>query len=104
MARVSSTFQVRPSMSETTALGAAMAAGSAEGINVWDINSEDYSKIISDVFEPKITQHGEYITTVQISHHFRVKTLVITYCCVKNPEAYNELLVLVFSSMITRFF
>ncbi|OXA60911.1 glycerol kinase isoform X2 [Folsomia candida] len=48
---------VRPSMSETTALGAAMAAGSAEGINVWDINSEDYSKIISDVFEPKITQH-----------------------------------------------
>ncbi|CAL8080565.1 unnamed protein product [Orchesella dallaii] len=44
---------VRPSMAETTALGAAMAAGCAEGIEVWDIFSEDTNNIICDVFKPK---------------------------------------------------
>jgi glycerol kinase len=51
---------VRPSMAETTALGAAMAAGAAEGIEVWDIHSEDYSSIICDVFKPKFSQSGKY--------------------------------------------
>ena len=32
-------FPVVPSMVETTALGAAMAAGAAEGIGVWDMKS-----------------------------------------------------------------
>lgn len=49
---------VRPSMSETSALGAAMAAGCAEGIDVWDITSEDPANIIQDVFIPKITEKG----------------------------------------------
>jgi glycerol kinase len=44
---------VRPSMAETTALGAAMAAGCAEGIEVWDIFSEDSSNVVCDVFKPK---------------------------------------------------
>lgn len=39
-------------------IGAAMAAGAAEGIGVWDIHSEDSSNIICDVFKPKIAQHG----------------------------------------------
>jgi len=45
---------VRPSMPETTALGAAMAAGAAQGIDVWDLHSDDSANIISDVFKPKI--------------------------------------------------
>lgn len=34
-------FTVRPTMTETTALGAAMAAGNAEGIDVWSLDSLD---------------------------------------------------------------
>jgi glycerol kinase len=47
---------VRPSMSETTALGAAMAAGAAAGIDVWNIFSEDSNSIICDTFRPSIEQ------------------------------------------------
>lgn len=43
-------------MSETTALGAAIAAGSAEGIRKWNIKSE--SIIPSDIFLPSITEDG----------------------------------------------
>ena len=49
---------VRPSMSETTALGAAMAAGCAEGIDVWDIFSEEAANVTTDIFKPSITQKG----------------------------------------------
>lgn len=49
---------VRPSMAETTALGAAMAAGAAEGIGVWNIFSEDCSSITCDTFTPSIEASG----------------------------------------------
>ncbi|XP_069020280.1 glycerol kinase isoform X2 [Embiotoca jacksoni] len=45
---------VKPSMPETTALGAAMAAGSAEGVSVWSLNPEDLSEVTSEKFEPQI--------------------------------------------------
>ncbi|PVD27564.1 hypothetical protein C0Q70_12726 [Pomacea canaliculata] len=45
---------VRPSMPETTALGAAMAAGFADGIQVWDLVKGDVAKITTDVFYPSI--------------------------------------------------
>ena len=49
---------VRPVMTETTALGAAIAAGSAEGINVWNISEvEDESS--RDIFYPSITEDGK---------------------------------------------
>ncbi|XP_022902215.2 glycerol kinase 3-like isoform X1 [Onthophagus taurus] len=44
---------VRPVMAETTALGAAMAAGYADGINVWDFAT--MLDIPSDTFMPKMT-------------------------------------------------
>ncbi|XP_059484029.1 glycerol kinase-like [Neocloeon triangulifer] len=47
---------VRPSMAETTALGAAMAAGAAEGIGVWDLERECPESVISDTFHPSITE------------------------------------------------
>lgn len=50
---------VRPTMPETTALGAAMAAGMAKGVNVWTFNPEDKSQINTDVFEPAIDPHGK---------------------------------------------
>lgn len=45
---------VRPHMAETTALGAAMAAGYAEGIKVWDLDNTQL--ITSDTFYPVITE------------------------------------------------
>lgn len=46
---------VLPSMPETTALGVAMAAGSAEGINVWDITTTASSAVTLETFVPSIT-------------------------------------------------
>uniref|UniRef100_A0A2K5TMR9 glycerol kinase n=1 Tax=Macaca fascicularis TaxID=9541 RepID=A0A2K5TMR9_MACFA len=43
---------VKPSMPETTALGAAMAAGAAEG--VWSLEPEDLSAVTMERFEPQI--------------------------------------------------
>uniref|UniRef100_G3PKJ8 Probable glycerol kinase n=1 Tax=Gasterosteus aculeatus aculeatus TaxID=481459 RepID=G3PKJ8_GASAC len=45
---------VKPSMPETTALGAAMAAGAAEGVSVWSLSPEDLSAVTSEKFEPQI--------------------------------------------------
>ena len=52
---------VRPTMPETTALGAAMAAGMAKGVDVWTVNPEDKSQINTDVFEPAVDPHGKLI-------------------------------------------
>ncbi|XP_003790104.1 glycerol kinase 2 [Otolemur garnettii] len=45
---------IKSSMSETTALGAAMAAGAAEGVGVWSLKPEDLSVIGMVRFEPQI--------------------------------------------------
>ncbi|KAF4086643.1 hypothetical protein AMELA_G00086050 [Ameiurus melas] len=45
---------VKPSMSETTALGAAMAAGAAEGVNVWSLNPEDMTCVMFEKYQPQI--------------------------------------------------
>ncbi|KAK7161746.1 hypothetical protein R3I94_004426 [Phoxinus phoxinus] len=45
---------VKPSMPETTALGAAMAAGAAEGVSVWSLNPDDLTEVTSEKFEPQI--------------------------------------------------
>lgn len=49
---------VKPSMPETTALGAAMAAGAAEGVSVWSLNPEDLSEVTSEKSEPQINTEG----------------------------------------------
>ncbi|XP_067029471.1 glycerol kinase 3-like isoform X2 [Acropora muricata] len=48
---------VRPTMPETTALGAAMAAGMAKGVEVWTLNPQDKSQVNTDVFEPAVDPH-----------------------------------------------
>ncbi|XP_064879617.1 glycerol kinase isoform X1 [Oncorhynchus nerka] len=50
---------VKPSMPETTALGAAMAAGAAEGVSVWSLRPEDLSEVTSEKFEPQINPEGQ---------------------------------------------
>lgn len=50
-------FTVRPQMTETTALGAAVAAGSAEGIGVWDLSN--IQPVPSDTFYPSISLDGK---------------------------------------------
>lgn len=45
---------VKPSMPETTALGAAMAAGAAEGVRVWSLEPEDLTAVTCERFEPQI--------------------------------------------------
>ncbi|EZA61756.1 glycerol kinase isoform X2 [Ooceraea biroi] len=46
---------VRPLMCETTALGVAIAAGSAEGIRKWDVKID--ATVPSDIFLPSITEN-----------------------------------------------
>jgi hypothetical protein len=53
-------------MAETTALGAAMAAGSAEGIAVWDLQRETPDSVISDSYKPSISEDGN-ISVCEIS-------------------------------------
>uniref|UniRef100_A0A8D3EB16 glycerol kinase n=1 Tax=Scophthalmus maximus TaxID=52904 RepID=A0A8D3EB16_SCOMX len=45
---------VRPVMSETTALGAAMAAGAAEGVDVWSLSPSHLPHVTCEKFEPQI--------------------------------------------------
>jgi glycerol kinase len=45
-------------MTETTALGAAMAAGSAEGIGVWDLTN--FQAVGNDTFQPSISEDGKF--------------------------------------------
>ena len=51
-------FVVRPSMTETTALGAAVAASAAQGIALWDIKSRKESSEVS-IFQPKLQENGK---------------------------------------------
>lgn len=47
---------MRPLMAETTSLGAAIAAGNASGIDVW--NTDNVQAVPSDTFEPSISENG----------------------------------------------
>lgn len=51
--------EVRPLMCETTALGAAIAAGRANGIRKWDVKLD--AAVPSDTFLPSITEDGKII-------------------------------------------
>jgi glycerol kinase len=57
---------VRPIMCEITALGVAIAAGSAEGIKKWDINLS--TNVPSDTFIPSITENGIYLKNIKFNH------------------------------------
>lgn len=58
-ARLPHVVPVKPSMSETTALGAAMAAGAAEGVDVWSLSTTDHPHVNSEKYEPQINSDGK---------------------------------------------
>ena len=73
-------------MPETTALGAAMAAGMAKGVEVWTVQAEDKSQINTDIFEPAVDTHGKMIFRLPVSfvsvhwtiyNSHKLKTLLI---------------------------
>ena len=55
-------------MTETTALGAAMAAGNAEGVGVWNLDCLDQSTITSDTFNPTVTEGGTFFNICRTFH------------------------------------
>lgn len=50
--------KVRATMPDITTLGAAMAAGHAEGIDVWDLDGEEVETVPNDTFLPTTTPEG----------------------------------------------
>ena len=46
-------------MPETTALGAAVVAGAADGVNVWTVEKADVTKTTTDTFTPTTSDKGE---------------------------------------------
>ena len=55
-------------MPETTALGAAMAAGSAVGL--WDLEDGNTAPITTDTFNPLVTGEGYYNSLIFINRVF----------------------------------
>lgn len=51
---------IRAQSQDITALGVAIAAGRAKGIEVWDLNAEDREEIVSDTFLPTTAEDGRY--------------------------------------------
>uniref|UniRef100_A0A672IW90 Probable glycerol kinase n=1 Tax=Salarias fasciatus TaxID=181472 RepID=A0A672IW90_SALFA len=49
-----SSIHMRPLMSETTSLGAAMAAGAAKGVDVWNLSPDHVVPVTSEKFQPQI--------------------------------------------------
>lgn len=47
-------------MPDITALGVAMAAGHAEGIDVWDLEGEEVETVPTDTFLPTTTPEGNF--------------------------------------------
>lgn len=68
-------------MSETTALGAAMAAGAAEGVNVWNLSSSHLPKVTCETYEPQINLHGE-----ELAHEPRFPMLASRLICDDVPS------------------
>ena len=62
-------------MPETTALGAAMAAGSAEGVGVWSLDPKNLNNITTDTFTPCIREKGKgYI--LPLIHFYQIEGYV----------------------------
>uniref|UniRef100_G1TRC4 Probable glycerol kinase n=1 Tax=Oryctolagus cuniculus TaxID=9986 RepID=G1TRC4_RABIT len=72
---------VKSSMPETTALGAAMAAGAAEGVGVWSLDPEDLSAVMMEQFEPQIQA-----TESEVRYSTWKKAVMKSMAWVTSPE------------------
>ena len=64
-------------MPETTALGAAIAAGAAEGVDAWEIN-KDHGTGTTDTFTPSIRDTGELCLVLAVLVGIMLCTWVTT--------------------------
>lgn len=62
--------KVRPLVCETTALGVAIAAGSAEGIRKWDVKID--TGVSNDVFLPSISENGIYLIDYNLYTYIKI--------------------------------
>ena len=64
------------------ALGAAMAAGQAEGIEVWDINKEPETAVTHDAFIPTTNNEGKWFSVLSSRnlYRFSLDQVVRDYC------------------------
>lgn len=60
-------------MAETTALGAAIAAGMADGIKVWDVNCVQPAP--NDVFHPLISENGKFFDFIKLGPDLGLSSL-----------------------------
>ena len=75
---------VRPLMAETTALGAAVAAGAAEGVDVIDLRAHDASRSKTETFQPQVTASSKLLKKIQLEAlvHVSASQLVLVHVCV----------------------
>nr|XP_018914333.1 PREDICTED: glycerol kinase-like isoform X1 [Bemisia tabaci]XP_018914334.1 PREDICTED: glycerol kinase-like isoform X1 [Bemisia tabaci]XP_018914335.1 PREDICTED: glycerol kinase-like isoform X1 [Bemisia tabaci]XP_018914336.1 PREDICTED: glycerol kinase-like isoform X1 [Bemisia tabaci] len=79
---------IRPQMTETTALGAAVAAGSAEGIGVWDLSN--IQPVPSDTFYPSISldereiRYSRWKMAIKRSLGWDLKALPVKNSCLQD--------------------
>ena len=64
------TSPVRPLMVETTALGAAVAAGAAEGVDVIDLRAHDASRSKTETFQPQVTASSKLFKNSSLKHSY----------------------------------
>lgn len=53
-------------MPDITALGAAMAAGYAEGVDIWELEGEEIETVSTDTFLPTTTPEGRKFPNLKI--------------------------------------
>lgn len=73
---------VRSTMPDMTALGVAMAAGHAEGIDVWNLEGEEVETVPSDTFLPTTTSEGINVFELRnsnISHNYFSNYIIALY-------------------------
>lgn len=80
---------VKPSMPETTALGAAMAAGAAEGVSVWSLSPEDLSEVTSEKFEPQINTEGAPAAALHVRHTICAAAVTLKLFCVSAESEFR---------------
>lgn len=66
---------IRAELQDITALGAAMIAGQAKGIDVWDLNDEFVDTVPTHTFLPTTTENGKCVFVIPVTFWF------FLFCC-----------------------
>lgn len=53
-------------MQDITALGVAMAAGQAPGVDLWDLKAENYETVPTDTYLPTTTDDGNFLVAFSL--------------------------------------